>query len=287
MESIQNIRDILNIYFRSGAADLDFENILGRVTHLGIGAHPDDLEIMCPHGICSCYGDDDKWFAGIVCTNGSGSLPAGKYGNKSIEEIKDVRWKEQRLSARIGDYLAVLQFDLASDEIKKDNEDFEKGLRKLLQLIRPEVIYTHNPADKHETHVAVVIKTIKALRSMEKELRPSKLYGCEVWRGLDWMDEKDKVALDVSGFEEKIEEMIKVHTSQISEGKRYDLATLGRMRANATYHDSHSIDPKTHISYAMDLTPLIRDDSLDLWEYLNLHVTNFFSDIKNKVMFCQ
>ena len=37
---------------------------LARTTHLGIGAHPDDLEIMACHGILECYRNNDRWFTG-------------------------------------------------------------------------------------------------------------------------------------------------------------------------------------------------------------------------------
>ena len=52
---------------------------LKRITHLGIGAHQDDLEFMAFHGILECYASKTKWFGGITCTNGSGSARAGKY----------------------------------------------------------------------------------------------------------------------------------------------------------------------------------------------------------------
>ncbi|MEO6788927.1 MAG: PIG-L family deacetylase, partial [Chthoniobacteraceae bacterium] len=43
---------------------------LARVTHLGIGAHQDDLEFMAFHGILQCFHSDTEWFGGVTCTNG-------------------------------------------------------------------------------------------------------------------------------------------------------------------------------------------------------------------------
>ena len=37
---------------------------LARVTHLGIGAHQDDLEFMAFHGILECFARGDRWFGG-------------------------------------------------------------------------------------------------------------------------------------------------------------------------------------------------------------------------------
>ena len=41
---------------------------------------------------------------------------------------------------------------------------------------------------------------------------------------------------------------------QIAGGKRYDLASMGRRRANATYWGSHGVDETTGLSYGMDMT---------------------------------
>ena len=37
---------------------------LERTTHLGIGAHQDDLEFFAIHGILKCFARDDRWFTG-------------------------------------------------------------------------------------------------------------------------------------------------------------------------------------------------------------------------------
>jgi len=59
----------------------DIDKALERTTHLGIGAHPDDLEIMCYAGIYKCFGRNDKYFTDVVATNGAGSPRAGIYAN--------------------------------------------------------------------------------------------------------------------------------------------------------------------------------------------------------------
>ena len=51
--------------------------------------------------------------------------------------------------------------------------------------------------------------------------------------------------------------MLGVFDSQISGGKRYDLATLGRRRAHAIYSESHHGDRHSALVYGMDLTPLL------------------------------
>jgi len=54
-------------------------NALARTTHLGVGAHQDDLEFMAMHGILECYDKDELWFGGVTCTNGAGSARTGEF----------------------------------------------------------------------------------------------------------------------------------------------------------------------------------------------------------------
>src|SRR5689334_11140167 len=68
---------------------------LARVTHLGIGAHQDDLEFMAFHGILECYQKPDAWFGGVTCTNGAGSSRTGPYASFTNERMMEIRRQEQ------------------------------------------------------------------------------------------------------------------------------------------------------------------------------------------------
>jgi hypothetical protein len=57
------------------------EAALARTTHLCVAAHQDDIEIMAYHGIAECFGQADRWFSGVVVTNGAGSPRSGVYAN--------------------------------------------------------------------------------------------------------------------------------------------------------------------------------------------------------------
>jgi hypothetical protein len=144
---------------------------------------------------------------------------------------------------------------------------------------RPKVIYTHNLADKHDTHVAVALRVIAAIRQLPAEGRPEKLYGCEVWRDLDWLVDSAKVGFDTSEHESLQAALVGVFDSQIAGGKRYDLATMGRRKANATYFQSHGVDTALGVSYGMDLTPLVSDSSLDPAEFTLSFIQRFADDV--------
>jgi LmbE family N-acetylglucosaminyl deacetylase len=257
---------------------------LSRATHFGVGAHQDDLEFMALHGIVSCFRQTKAHFAGITCTNGAGSSRMGPYADFTDEQMRVVRRREQRTAAQVGEYAAMLQLDYSSAELKDAaNPALKNDLIAIFSTARPSVVYTHNLADKHETHVAVAAAVVQALREMPAERRPAKVYGCEIWRSLDWLPDADKVLLDVSARENLAAALSGVHDSQISGGKRYDLAVAGRRRANATFFEPHGVDQATHLTFAMDLAPLVKDPSLDPAQYVTGYIRKFQQDVEQKI----
>ncbi|MCL2370587.1 MAG: PIG-L family deacetylase [Firmicutes bacterium] len=269
------------IYVFDGVAP---KQALERVTHFAIAAHQDDVEIMAYHGIAECFGQKGKGFGAVVVADGGGSPRDGVYKEYTDTEMIQVRKAEQKKAAHIGEYSALALLMYPSKEIKDRAEDkLTEEIFDLLMTAKPKVVYTHNLADKHDTHIGVVLKTIKAIRKMPKASRPKQLLGCEVWRGLDWLDDKDKILLDTSAKPNLASALIGVFDSQVSGGKRYDLATSARWLANATYAASHSIDAYTHTAYAMDLTPLIKDDHMDISAFIEAHLMNFVNDVKSRL----
>lgn len=163
-----------------------------------------------------------------------------------------------------------------------ESQSLIEDLKKVLVVTSPEIIYTHNLADKHDTHVAVTLSVIQALRKLDPPLKDIKLYGCEAWRDLDWLPDGLKIAMDVSKHPDLQGNMLKVFESQIIGGKRYDLATMGRRLANATYYQSHGVDQATHMVYAMDLTPLIYNPNMDITRFI-ASIQSFANDVKGRL----
>jgi LmbE family N-acetylglucosaminyl deacetylase len=256
------------------------EEALTRTTHMGIGAHQDDLEIIAYHGILECFETSDSWFSGVTCTNGSGSARTGVYAEYSDKQMQEVRRQEQREASLIGRYSSMIQLDYPSSEIKTKNRDeLVADLKKLLLSMRPSVIYTHNLADKHLTHIAVVLAVLEALREIATEYQPEQVLGVEAWRNLDWMSDSEKVLLDVEGKADLAKSLMEVFDSQIAGGKQYYLAAVGRRQANATFFQSHSVDESSQINYAMDLTPLIKDCSIDIVDYTMEYLDHFSKSV--------
>lgn len=263
-----------NLYIPDGVIAPEAQ---ARTSHLGIGAHQDDLEFMAFHGISSCYEQPSHWFSGITCTDGGGSSRAGKFADTTDEAMKAIRLAEQRKAAEIGKYSFIAQLGYSSATIKDpaQRSALVDELEVLLLTTQPEIVYTHNPADKHASHVAVLHAVIEAIRRVPPFSRPKKVYGCEVWRDLDWLCDEDKIALDVSGHPELAKQLNDCFESQIAGGKNYGDAVIGRRKANATFYDSHSVDTVDQLWFAMDLTDLAEDDTLNVQDFVEAKLKRF------------
>lgn len=257
---------------------------LKRITHFGIGAHQDDLEFMAFHGILECFASEQKWFGGVTCTNGAGSSRTGAYAQYTDAQMMAVRRTEQNNAAIVGQYGAMIQLDYPSSAVKSPTDPALKNdLKAILAAAKAEVVYTHNPADKHDTHIGVVIAALQAMRELPREQRPKRVIGCEVWRNLDWLNDSEKVLMDVSGHDNLAAALNGIFDSQIAGGKRYDLATLGRRAANATFFESHATDKSNQVIFGMDLTPLVMDESKDIAEFVCGYIEKFSADVKSKL----
>ena len=58
---------------------------------------------------------------------------------------------------------------------------------------------------------------------------------------------------------------------------------LGRRRANATFFESHGVDRSNALAFAMDLTPLAHDDTLDIVDYVTGFIGRFRADVAAKL----
>ena len=265
-------------------SSLSPDEALRRVTHLCVAAHQDDIEIMAQSGISDCIGMPGRAFGGVVVTNGAGSPRSGLYAAYTDEQMLAVRRNEQQEAARIGHYSIQLQLAYPSADVKRPGHPGVAGdLRAIFSGCSPEVVFLHNPADKHDTHVAVLLRCLEAIRSLPSASRPAKVIGCEVWRTLDWVPDPDKVGLDSGRHPELSRNLLAAFDSQIAGGKRYDLATVGRRAANATFHTSHATDKFAGITWAIDLTPVTRDGGPSVHDFTASLVAKLGDDVAKRL----
>ncbi|MBN2068546.1 MAG: PIG-L family deacetylase [Opitutales bacterium] len=254
---------------------------LSRTTHLCVAAHQDDIEIFAYHGISNCFRSEQKWFTGVVLTDGKGSPRSGDYAGVDDIRMQQIRRQEQLTAASIGQYSAMLQLGYSSSELKQPPATpVVEDLQAILRATQPQVLYVHNPADRHDTHVAALLRTLAAVTTLPLEQRPQKLYAGEVWRSLDWLIESPaKVALPVADHPALAAALIGVFDSQISGGKRYDLATVGRRLANATYSGSHHTDECAALSWVLDLSVLLQEHAPSLMQLIATELDAFKDDV--------
>lgn len=230
-----------------------------RCSHLGIGAHADDLEFMAYHGISACYQQPCHWFGGVICTAGNRPLPGNE---QAASEYAQRRVAEQRRAAEIGGYSFVHQLGLSSHSVKAPEhcEVLVNQLETILLTTQAEILYTHSPVDQHPTHQAVCQAVLAACLRIPPHARPKKIYGCELWGSLDWLSPEDKIGLDVSDHPQLAQALNQCFQSQVESGKQYPEAVIGRRRANATFQDPYTADAVEQLWLAMDLSPLIAAD---------------------------
>lgn len=270
-----------DLYIPDGAID---DAAFARTTHLGVGAHQDDLEILAYTGIEACYQRDDAWFGGVVVTDGAGSARQGPYADTDDEGMRRIRREEQRKAAFLGEYAFMAQLGYSSRETPENGPQVISDLERIFRAAMARVVYVHNPVDKHPTHIITLQHAIAALLRLNPAERPEALYGVEVWRDLDWLDDEEKVVLRTDRRPHLAQALIGLFDSQIAGGKRYDLAVPGRRLANATFFNAHCIDTVEAAAFAMDLTPVLREGGPTLDALVATHLQRFSSSVMNNLM---
>ncbi len=111
---------------------------------LAVGAHPDDLEILCA-GTLAKYARGGHHVSMAVATNGevgSATLPR--------EEIAEIRHQEAAAAARvIGADFYWMNYP---DEFLFSTEQTRLAFLDLVRQVRPDVVITHAPTDYHPDH---------------------------------------------------------------------------------------------------------------------------------------
>lgn len=255
-----------------------------RTTDLCISAHQDDIEIMSYGPTVKCYQKDDLWFSGMVVTDGAGSPRTGEYLKYTDEDMKKVRIEEQKTAALIGGYASQFLLGYSSKEVKTPgDEEIIEEIKNVIMECSPERLYTHNLADKHDTHVAVALRVIEAVRRIPKDKRPKEIYSLEVWRSLDWLCDEDKIIFDTSKHPNLAAALLGVYDSQIAGGKRYDSAAISRRLANATFFESHGVDDIESMNFGLNITELVNDETVEPKDFIVKYIEKFKLEVEDRL----
>lgn len=248
------------------------------VKFLAVSAHKDDMEMFAFDGIVRAARGEGG-FVGVVLTDGGQCPRAPQFAGVSDEDMAQLRTAEQKRAAEAGGYSALYLFEQTSSAVKKRDKALVDGVTEILEsLPRLDVLYTHNPFDRHPTHVGAFCVAMDAVRRLPDDKKPLKIYGCEVWRDLDWLPDEVKVEFDVSGEENFAAELMSSFVTQ-NAVKRYDIAALARRKAHATFGRSHEGDTSTGLIYAVDMTSLAYGDDADTEAFVRDILARFDGDL--------
>lgn len=178
-----------------------------------IGAHPDDLEILCGGTIARCVAEGHTvWMA--IATNGNvGSPTLGR------DEIAAVRKKEAEAAARCLGAAGLIWMN-ENDEFLFDDERTRRKFVDAVRQAKADVIVTHNPHDYHPDHVACSklasdARILTAVRLIETEhphlSKSPELFHMDSIAGLRF---EPQFFVDISAQFERKQQAAQCHRSQ-------------------------------------------------------------------------
>ncbi len=139
---------------------------------LFIGAHPDDLEILCGGTICICLQQGFEVWLGIA-TNGNVGTP-----DLSREEIAAIRKEEASASAKALGVHGLIWMN-EDDELLFDDKPTRLKFVDAIRQAKADIVVAHNPNDYHPDHrvvsrLATDARILSAVRLVETRHPPVK-----------------------------------------------------------------------------------------------------------------
>lgn len=179
---------------------------------LAIGAHPDDLEILCGGTLAKYAQRGDEVYMAIA-TNGDVGSPT-----LTREEIAAIRYEEAKRSAEvIGAKLIWMGFP---DEFLFNEKETRVAFIDAIRQARPDVMFVHGTNDYHPDHriagqVAVDARIPASVRLVETRYphceKIPHIFAMDNVGGIDFEPE---VYVDITGTMDIKREMLLKHGSQ-------------------------------------------------------------------------
>ena len=180
---------------------------------LAVGAHPDDLEILCG-GTLAKYAQAGHHVTMAVATNGELGSPT-----LSKPEIAEIRHQEACASAALigADFIWIN----CPDGGLYSNEDTRLRFLNAVRKVRPDIILTHAPTDYHPDHRATgeitwgtrIFTIIPGMKTEEPHcLKIPDIYFFDTTGSVDFEPE---YYVDISETFELKRQMLACHKSQL------------------------------------------------------------------------
>ncbi len=202
---------------------------------LTVGAHPDDLEILCG-GTLARYTNEGHTVVMVHATRGD----RGSFEHSS-EEIARIRDEEARRAAEVCG-ATHRSLGLSDGEVNAGDLDQRMMLVDLIRETKPEVIITHSPGDYMVDHneiskLVVDASFISSLPLLETEhevhLTVPAVFFMETITGLEFNPTE---FVDITNTIETKAEMLEAHASQLRWLREHDnVDIVENMRITAAH----------------------------------------------------
>lgn len=187
---------------------------------LGIGSHPDDLEILCGGTLAKYTSLNHKVTMAIVTDGSAGSR------DHPVDELRKIRRKEAENSAQIIGAKLIWLGEL--DELFFEDKETRYKIVDIIRESKPDVIITHSPNDYHPDHQEVSKAVLNASFISSLPNINTQFPNHEVVCPLYYMDTlvgvnfQPQEYVDISDFFENKKKMLACHSSQIKWMKAHD-----------------------------------------------------------------
>lgn len=234
-------------------AGSNIQSALAKANSIAVVAHADDALIMLPDQATAVGGTSG--LIEILVTDGAGSvLPPGCRTQSELVALRE--HEEIRVAQRAG-FGGVIFLRASSATVRDTGERrVTQSIAAILACTHPEILVTHNPFDRHPTHLAVLARVLDAICRVPRRAWPLRLLGGEVWGGLDFLPAEIVQAHDISAQIETIGELMRLYETQ-NINQHYDLGAVGRYLSHATFHSSHARNEAVAMALTIDMTALL------------------------------
>lgn len=168
-----------------------------------VGGHPDDPETGCG-GTLALLAAAGHEVTIVYLTSGEAGIPG-----KSHQEAAAIRTKEAVAACVHLKAKPVFAGQVDGDTIV--NNDWVDRLKKIMENLQPDIVFTHWPIDSHKDHQAASLLTIQCRHLIEKKFD---LYFFEVCTGNQTQGFHPTDYVDISSTQEIKKRAVYCHTSQ-------------------------------------------------------------------------
>ncbi len=213
---------------------------------LAIGCHPDDIELGCAGALLKHRATGQRTSM-LVMTG----------GQRSRTFSSDTRQKEQEAAAAI--LGAELYWGGFNDTEIDPGRATIDVIERVMELVKPDVVYVHAPDDSHQDHRAISVATVSAARRSSRILfyqTPSTTH----FEPTIFVDAEANIDRKIAALE--------CHASQVEAGSFH----LDAVRAGARYWGAFArvslAEAFTPVRFVWDITPgFTVHDSLEQVEF--------------------